>query len=267
MWKIGGSLPPFSNDGVNSIPDFSYLGLDSYEYACQAQNLNLAESKKSKVIELTKEHKVSFSLHGEFFSVKMCNEAEFNYFEHSRFITNSLYYAKYWNCPVVLHPGGKDNHNSTQLDFVVNNLGRAISEVGIDPSLVYLETMGKVSQFGNIQQLINISQILNTRICVDFAHLYAVYMVKYGMFTDYMVRDILNVMKELPFSNECYFHISGMEWNNKGEVRHQELDKSDFPWKMVLDEIKSSNLTGTIIVESGRDGANDAREVKKYMIK
>jgi deoxyribonuclease-4 len=140
-----------------------------------------------------------------------------------------------------------------------------IEETGVNPNLLYLETMGKVNCYGDFPELLYISQILNTRVCVDWAHLYARYMARNSVFSKSLVRLIINSLENTSWAKEQYFHLSGMEYDRRGEVRHIPLEKSEIPWKMILDELMGSSLAGRIILESGSPKATDAILVNKYL--
>lgn len=273
MWKVGSSKRPAivskhkweTIEGIKALAE-TYK-ITTYELSGLARKMNLEQPAINYAKQLISEYNVNFSLHGEFFTSLMCNEDK-DYFESQHSLTNSLKYAKIFNCPVVIHPGGTKTNSTTQLNHAIDKFGRAISEVGIDPSLVYVETMGKTYQFGSLLDCIYIANALNTRICVDWSHLYARFMAEYGSFTKEMVLDILEVMRIMPFPNEQYYHISGMLWNKKqGEIKHIEFEKSDFPYQMVCEEIAKSGLSGRIIVECDGDFANGAHLIRKEMEK
>lgn len=254
MWEVGASKRPaivskHKWETVEAIKALAEIyGMTTYELSGMTTKMNLEYPGKMYAQHLIEEHKVNFSLHAEFFTVVMCNEAK-EYDEYS--MENSLTFAKWFNCPIVVHPGGQLTNSPTQLSHVINNLERAITNTGIDPTLIYIETMGKTDQFGTLLHCINIHKALGTRICVDWAHLYARYMADYGSFTKEMVQNTLEVMELLDFPQEQYYHISNIKFNHKGEVKHLPFNETDFYWKMVLDEIKATNLSGRIIVECG----------------
>lgn len=275
MWNIGASKRPAVSSGhkwetVEAIKDLAEIyGITTYELSGMANKMELKTPGQTYAKYLIEEYSCNFSLHAEFFTAVMCNESR-SYDTYS--MENSLNYAKMFNCPVVVHPGGTLTNSETQLQHVINNLAQAISNTGIDPSFIYIETMGKTDQFGTFEQCIKIAQALGTRICVDWAHIYSRYMATYGYFNNQMVKDILEVMEILPGNNECYFHISGMQWNYRGEVKHLPLvpyvgDKvlNSFPWRMVCQEIKNSNLSGRMIVECDGEFCRGVRQIKKFM--
>jgi endonuclease IV len=275
MWQVGASKRPLISAGaqietVQAVEDLAnYYGIHTYELSGMANKMNLQYPGKTWLKSLIKEYSVNFSWHGEFFSSVMSNVEKSYDNADDKFIysmENSLRFAKEFNCPVVLHPGGNYSKNPEyQLNHCITNLDQAISNVDIDPSLIYIETMGKTQQFGSLTECIKISAALNTRICVDFAHLYSRYMASYGQFTEKMVNEVLEVMDLMGFGNECYFHISGIEWNSKGEVKHLPFHESDFPYKMVCAAIKNSGLSGRIVVECDGDTCNGTRVIKEEM--
>lgn len=277
MWNIGASKRPSMSSGaqmetVQAVEDLAhYYGITTYELSGMANKMNLSYQGQQQLKYLIEKHNVNFSWHGEFFSSIMSNVTRSYDNPDDKFVysmQNSLEFAKEFNCPVVLHPGGDYSRNPEyQLNHAISNLGQAISNVGIDPSLIYVETMGRVSQFGSLTECVKISQALNTRICIDFAHLYARYMASYGQFTEKMVQETLEIMDLMGYGNECYFHISGIEWNKKGEVKHLKFQDSDFPYQMVCEQIRNSDLSGRIIVECDGEEAKGVYIIKEEMRK
>lgn len=104
------------------------------------------------------------------------------------------------------------------------------------------ETMGRLSQFGELGELIQLSSDTKCGICIDPAHIYARNLGR----IDY--DEMFDKTSELR-KKEIHFHFSGINFGPKGERNHLVLDHSpDFtPFAKQLIERK---ISCTIISES-----------------
>ena len=110
------------------------------------------------------------------------------------------------------------------------------------------ETTGKITQFGSLEELQRLKREINVDYCVDFAHLLA----REGKI------DYKELLKKLP--QKFHAHYSGIEFSEKGERRHLDVDISDF--KKLADELKKQKKDTVIICESP-DPFRDALKMKK----
>ncbi len=112
------------------------------------------------------------------------------------------------------------------------------------------ETTGKKSQFGSLEELQRLKKEIDVDYCVDFAHLLA----REGKI------DYKKLLKKLP--KKFHSHYSGIEYTEKGERRHLNVDISDF--KKLANELKKQDKDIIIICESP-DPFGDAVKMKKIL--
>jgi len=62
-----------------------------------------------------------------------------------------------------------------------------------------------------------------------------------------------------------HIHISGIEYNDKGERWHLPLDESDLNWKDLIKVLKDYKVKGVVISESPLL-EKDAIKMKKYYL-
>ncbi len=114
------------------------------------------------------------------------------------------------------------------------------------------ETTGKPTQFGSLEETIALAEELpNVLPCVDFAHLHA---RSGGAFNSYeefaeILRRIREGLGEEALKR-MHIHISGIEYTQKGEREHLNLEESDLKWQDLLRALRDAGVDGTIISES-----------------
>ena len=132
-----------------------------------------------------------------------------------------------------------------------------------NPVIIRIETMGKRSQFGSLDEVLSLCQeVESLEPCLDFSHIYA----REGKANSYLdfYRILKKVEKRLGRSalENIHIHISGIDFNQKGEVKHLNLEESDFHYDEWVEALKDLEVEGMVICESpGRE--TDARMLKE----
>jgi len=132
-----------------------------------------------------------------------------------------------------------------------------------NPVILRIETMGKRSQFGSLDEVLSLCQeVESLEPCLDFSHIYA----REGKANSYLDfhRILKKVEKRLGRSalENIHIHISGIDYNQKGEVKHLNLEESDFRYDEWVEALKDLEVEGMVICESpGRE--TDARMLKE----
>lgn len=267
-WLIVHSGPPKlakkSNSKAIKVVKKEY-GLTGYEIT-GGKTMNVKKVTVDRNTAASNKHDVTLSLHGVFYTSTLSNPEQ-SYEKVRKYVKHAWDYGhKLGSIPTVVHPGGSyKGELKDQITLVANRLQRLKKEVG-SLEHIYLETMGKVMEFGEFAELYLIAQIVGCRICVDWAHLYARRTASYGKFTKKDVRLIISALEKLSWSNYQHHHISGIIVNPKyGEYKHVGLEESDFPYRMVIEELMSSQLEGRLVVESGKAECEDAVLLSKLV--
>lgn len=131
-----------------------------------------------------------------------------------------------------------------------------------NPAVLRIETMGKKSQFGSLDEVITICQEVDGLApCLDFSHIYA----REGKANSYLDfhRIFRKVEKRLgrPALEKMHIHISGVDFNQKGEIKHLDLAESDFHYDEWVEALKDFEVAGRVICES------PSRETDAKMLK
>ena len=147
------------------------------------------------------------------------------------------------------------------MNVIEERLGRLDIEIELRPELT-----GKTSQFGSLQELISLTKNVNScRPCMDFSHLFA----RTGSYnTEAEFQEVIDTLKsELGDESvgNMHIHISGISSNSKGDLKHLNLEKSDFNWRGLLDTLKKNDCRGYVICNSP-NLEEDAKMLKDYYL-
>lgn len=164
------------------------------------------------------------------------------------------YKAGAWS--IVFHAGyyGKLN-SSTTYNNIKNSLKTIVTtlkDIGVE---IWLrpEAMGGLSEFGSLEEVIKLSEDLNDYIlpCIDFAHLHARTRGKYNTYNEFKETMII-IENRLGKSalNNMHIHISGIEYGEKGEIKHLNLLESDLNYEDIMKVLKEFKIKGVVISES-----------------
>jgi deoxyribonuclease IV len=145
------------------------------------------------------------------------------------------------------------------MNVIEERLSRLDIEIELRPELT-----GKTSQFGSLEELITLTKNVNScRPCLDFSHLYA----RTGQYNTY--KEFCTVLGEIQDKiggdnlTKVHVHMSGISSNSKGDLKHLNLEESDFNWKDCLRALKDMNCSGYVISNSP-NLEDDALKMKEY---
>lgn len=147
------------------------------------------------------------------------------------------------------------------LNVIEERLGRLDIEIELRPELT-----GKTSQFGSLEELIQLTKSVSScSPCMDFSHLYA----RTGEYNTYEeFQGVLdNIEAELGRTalDNMHIHISGISSNSKGDLKHLNLNSSDFNWKDLVRVLKERECKGYVICNSPNLEV-DAKMLKDYYL-
>lgn len=260
-WKVGGSkvFKPVVKDTMGMPKYMKDQGLNAYQITIPF-NMNLLPENMNKILA---DPEIKIGFHAVNYTAHISSN-KYYAAENYKHWENTRKYSVEYNIPAVIHVESKYwKDKGKQLESVLERLIRIIEDTDADPTLFYFENSGDKGQFGaNFMDLYNLGAVLNTRICVDWAHLYAIHQEN---FSEELVKRVCELLERTTWKNEQWMHISGIEVNSGGEVKHVNLENSDFPYEMVLRILKESDLAGVIITESGYKDAHDSKLVQRLV--
>lgn len=114
------------------------------------------------------------------------------------------------------------------------------------------ETTGKATQWGDLDEIIKLSKEFdNVLPCVDFSHLHARTVGKFNTYDEFchILEKIGSEIGQYALDN-FHAHIAGIEYSDKGEKKHLNLQESDMNYKDLLKAMKSFDVKGAVVCES-----------------
>ena len=132
------------------------------------------------------------------------------------------------------------------LDEVLNQLKSENNPVCIRPEL-----MGKPSQFGTLDEILSLcAELEGVAPCIDFSHGHA----RSGKDNSYPeFTAVLRRIEERlgrPALDNMHIHVSGIHYGHRGELKHLNLDESDFQYTELIKALIDYRASGVVICES-----------------
>ncbi len=145
------------------------------------------------------------------------------------------------------------------LNVIEERLAKLDIEIELRPELT-----GKTSQFGSLAELIALTKSVNScSPCMDFSHLYA-RTNQYNTYDEFceVLTTLQGELSENALQN-MHIHLSGISSNSKGDLKHLNLESSDFNWRDLLRALKKFDCRGYVICNSP-NLEKDAKMMKDY---
>lgn len=119
------------------------------------------------------------------------------------------------------------------------------------PIALRVETMGKRAQFGTLDEVLALCRDVDGLLpCLDFSHLYA----REGKINSYLdfERVLSKVARKLgPRSlRNVHVHIAGIQYGDRGEIKHLNLEETQFRYDEWLQALRDLGVEGLVICES-----------------
>ena len=154
------------------------------------------------------------------------------------------------------------NNIKSQIKIITETLEKTNNKIWIRP-----ETTGKATHWGDLEEIVRLSKEFKTVLpCVDFSHLHARYNGISNTYDEFctIFEKIGNEIGNYALEN-FHAHIAGIEYGEKGEKKHLNLDESDFNYKDLLKAFKKFNVKGAVVCESPNI-EDDAKLLKEYYL-
>jgi deoxyribonuclease-4 len=255
--RFGTAGIPFSTkerNTVNGVKRVRELNLDSMELEF-VRSVNITKEKAPEVAQAKKDNDVVLTIHGPYFINLNAKEKPKLYASINRILSS----ARIGNlCGVWSTCFHSAFYLGMEKEAVYNNVKESMKKImstlkdeGIK-MWIRPETAGKVVQFGNLKELVRLSkEIEGVLPCVDVAHLHAQSNGKVNTTAEF--KETLEfIEKELGREalNNMHIHIAGIEYSEKGERKHLNLNDSDFNYKDLLKVWKDFKIKGAVICET-----------------
>lgn len=225
-------------------------------------NTHLAQ----KIREASLAHNISLSVHAPYYINLNSMEEGKRLASQERLLSSARLAELCGALNVTFHAGYYGRATPEQaFKTIKNGVIEVISILRRERSNVILrpETMGKKTQFGTLEEILVLCREVEGLLpCLDFSHIHA----REGKANNYNAfhRILQKVGKKLGKDalKNAHIHISGVEYNEKGELKHINLEESDFHFDDWLQALKYFEVEGSVICESP-DLEKDALMLKK----
>ena len=241
---------PSTVDGIERIAELG-LGCMEIEFV---QGVRMGEGAARLVAEVASRNGVKLSAHAPYFINLNAHELEKIRASQDRILQTARIAEICHAESVIFHPAfylgdpPEKAYNTVKksLEEVLNQLKRENNR-----TCIRLEVTGKGSQFGTIEEVLNLStELEGVAPCIDFAHWHA----RTGKFNSYaeFATILLQIRERLGSTalDNMHIHVSGINYSQKGELNHLNLEESDVHYAELLSALKDYGVKGMVICES-----------------
>ncbi len=241
------------------------MNLDGMEMEF-VHGVRISDDNKTIVREKSKENDFIITAHAPFYINLNSPEPEKIEASIQRIIETVNVASKTEAYSITFHAAfymGKDK------DFVYsqvkNAMNRVVESTQNSPVWIRPETTGKATQWGDLEEIIKLSKEFERVLpCVDFSHLHARTAGGYNTYDDFckIFDDIGTQIGQYALDN-FHAHLAGIEYTQKGERKHLNLEESDMNYKDLLKAMKKFDIKGALVCESPNI-EDDALLLKQY---
>ncbi|MHC1592636.1 MAG: TIM barrel protein [Methermicoccaceae archaeon] len=238
------------------IVEVARLGLDAMELEF-GHGVNIGDARAEALKALAVQHNVVLTAHAPYYINLNSRDAEKQRASVERIVKTAHIAHLCGGYSIVFHPAYYHEmspevvYNTVKLR-ITEALERIDSQDGQESSVwIRPETMGRPTQFGTLEEVLSLSEELDGVLpCIDFAHLHA----REGKVNTY--GEFCNVLESVETTlgsaalKEMHCHVQGIEYTQKGEKRHLNLEESDFNYRELLMAFVEFDIAGIVICES-----------------
>ncbi|MBE5780594.1 MAG: endonuclease IV [Clostridiales bacterium] len=271
MLRFGpaGNSESFYEAGYKSTLDqpkwLSEMGLNAYEYSFGRGVRLKEETAKSYGAEFAR-YGIMPSCHAPYY-INMATEDPIKRENNLRYLREAAQRCIWLGGNrVIFHPGveGKDRTGAVQRikEGILEALNH-LDELGLGEVTLCPETMGKISQIGNLEETLEFCTLDERLIpCIDFGHLYARSLGadEGDEATEAIIKRMMDVIG-LERTKKMHVHFSNIEYTKAGERRHHNYGASPYgpDFTPLARQIVKWGLEPTVICESAGKMAEDAK--------
>lgn len=240
------------------------MGLNAFEYSF-GHGVRMGEETAAKIREEAEKYGIVMSVHAPYYINLAAGEASFeknySYAEQTAKAAHMLGADR-----MVIHPGNLAGQSREQaLANTADSLSRIyrkLMDSGYGDLLYCPETMGKLSQVGDLEDIALLCGLgENIYPAVDFAHLHARSQGGLRGYDDFRkIVDFLEVAVGQEKTNAMHVHFSKVEFTRAGEKTHRLFSDEGFgpDFEPLAQVFAEKNMSPRIICESRGTQATDA---------
>ncbi len=248
-------VPLSSSDAstLAAVDHIRELGLDCLEVEF-VKGVKMAQDTAAAVGERARRLRVLLSVHAPYYINLNSEDRGTRLLSQERLLKSARLAAAMGARSLVFHAGfyGQDTAE-TAYAAIRGGLAELMSVIRTErvPVTMRVETMGKRSQFGSLDEVLQLCRDVDgLQPCLDFSHIYA----REGRVNSYLEfeRVLGKVAKKLGAAalRNLHIHVAGVEYNHTGELKHLNLQESDFRYDEWLRALREAGAGGMVICES-----------------
>ncbi|MBN2198382.1 MAG: TIM barrel protein [Candidatus Aminicenantes bacterium] len=247
---------PHSSAGdstLKGIERVAALGLDGMEIEA-VRGVKMGEDTARAVRDKAESLGVALSLHAPYY-INLLSADKGKRLASEKYILTAVRTARLCGAHSVVFHAAYYGSYPPQAAFEeikkpLQNILSVLKSEG-NPVALRIETMGKRSQFGTLEEVLFLCRELEgLKPCIDFCHIHA----REGRVNSF--REFDRVLRKLGRKlgpralKDVHFHVSGVLYGNKGEIKHLDLRESNFRYDEWVEALKQAGVAGTVICES-----------------
>ncbi len=248
------STPKKPGGSVGAVQQMAALGLSALELGW-VQSVRVNELTCEAIKKVSVETGIAVSVHAPYFF--NLNGTDEEWPKSRKRLMDAAYYGNLAGATdIIFHPGSYFGKTSDEvLPLAIQRLNGCAEELqrAGNPVILRPETMGKVAMLGSFEDTLAMSAAMPGVLpCLDFAHLHA----RAGNGTMNSQAEWLSLLSAYEKAlgsgslQRLHIHLSGIEYNAKGERNHLPLKESDLNLKALFGALSQMNCAGRILCES-----------------
>ncbi len=256
---------------LNGIKYLKTLGLSAMEVEF-VRSVHITSEKAPEVKRVAQQEDVALTCHGQYYVNLNAQDQKVLQQSMQRILTAARVAQQCGVWSLCYHFGyymGQPQEKAyEQIKTAVKNIIHQFQEEGISLWL-RPETGGKLTQFGDLPELIQLSQEVEQVLpCIDWAHHHARSNGKFNT-----VKEFSHILEQIEKGlgrsalDNMHMHIEGIEYTEKGERNHVNLEESDFNYQDLLKTLKEFRVKGVAICESPNIEEDAVKMQKFYQLK
>lgn len=248
------STPKKPGGSVGAVMHMRALGLDALELGW-VRSVRVSEQSCLAIRTVSEEQDVAISVHAPYFINLNADDIEWPK-SRKRLMDAAQYGLLAGATDIIFHPGSYFGQPAEEvLPRAIERLRGCVEELRAagNPVTLRPETMGKAAMLGSLEDTLVMSQAVpGVEPCLDFAHLHA--RAGDGSMNSksewlYVLDCYANVLGEESLQR-LHIHLSGIEYNEKGERNHLKIQESDFALEALFEALIERSCGGRILCES-----------------
>ncbi|MDG6243049.1 MAG: TIM barrel protein [Methanolobus sp.] len=251
---------------ISGIERVRELGLGCMELEF-VRGVRMGEATASEVKEKSLNEEISLSVHGPYYINLNSHEPEKIHASIERIYSSARIGDLCGARNIVFHPAyyHKDAPEKVYKNvfLLLEQLCSRLDDEDINV-ILRPETTGKETQFGSLLENVRLGAELEKVLpCIDFAHLHARSNGAENSYEEFSAT-LESIENEIGREglDDMHMHVSGIEYGDKGERNHRNLEDSDLRYSELMRALKDFKVKGLLICESP-DNEGDALLLKR----